>query len=307
MMTRTRSLLSVALMALALLPAASGCTTVEPGEVGVETQWGTIQGGVRSPGWYTTVLSSVTRMSTRTETYTMAGPGTEGHGDGSVNVLAHDQLPVTLEVSVMFHLKGERAIDVFRVYGPRYADGLIHPLVRTAVRDAASEFSAVDLIDKRAQLQARMTRLIHDSLAAALRSRSVADDAVVVESILLRNIDLPQAIDDAIANVQRQRLATQAATQATETAQAQATTALATANGEAAALEARTAADARMLTVRTEAQARANRVLTDSITPQLIAWERANSLRAVLGHQGTRTVVLGGGGGTSPGLMLPSQ
>lgn len=289
----------------------SACTTIEPAAVGVEVLFGKVQPGVRSPDWYSTMLSDVHHLSTRTQTYTMAGtaaaspsgtPATEAQTDGSVKVLARDQLPVDLDVSVMFHLNGARAIEVFRSFGADYDGQIVHPLVRTAVRDAASEFSAVDLIDQRAALQARMTTLVRDRLATTLRGRSVNADAVSIDAILLRNIDLPQSIDEAIANVQRQRQATAASTQANLTAQQEAARALTIANGEAAALIARTEADARMLRIRSEAQASANRTLSSSLTPEFLTYERIQATRAVLGSNGTRTVFLPGS--TAPGMLM---
>lgn len=301
---------------LLILSTLAACTTtVGPGEVGVETRFGQVQAGVRQPDWYMTVLSDVVTLSTRTQTYTMAGAGTapannvtpvgsEARTDGSVKVLARDQLPVDLDVSVMFHLNGARAIEVFRSFGADYDGQIVHPLVRTAVRDAASEFAAVDLIDQRAALQARMTALVRERLSTTLRGRNVNDDAVVVDNILLRNIDLPPSIDEAIANVQRQRQATAASTQANLTAQQEAARALTVANGEAAALIARTEADARMLRIRSEAQATANRTLSASLTPSFLAYERIQATRAVLASNGTRTVFLPGA--TAPAMLMGS-
>ena len=285
----------------------AACTTVDPGQVGVETRFGAIQGGVLPPGIYGSTISDITVLSTRTQTYTMAGAGTEARTDGAVNVLARDQLPVVLDVSVMFHLNGARAIDVFRSFGANYDEQIVHPLVRTAVRDAASEFSAVDLIDQRAALQGRMTALVRQTLAATLRGRSVNADAVVVDNILIRNIDLPQSIDEAIANVQRQRQATAASQQANLTAQQEAARALTIANGDAAALIARTEADARMLRIRSESQAAANRTLAASLTPEFLAYSRIEATRAVLASNGTRTVFLPGGALTPNMLMAAPQ
>lgn len=297
------------LLIIALFSLLPACTTIEPGEVGVEVLFGKVQPGVRSPDWYMTVLSDVHRLSTRTQTYTMAGAATtagatpaEAQADGSVKVLARDQLPVDLDVSVMFHLDGSRAIEVFRNFGADYDGQIVHPLVRTAVRDAASEFSAVDLIDQRAALQARMTTLVRERLTTTLRGRNVNADAVSIDAILLRNVDLPQSIDEAIANVQRQRQATAASTQANLTAQQEAARALTIANGEAAALIARTEADARMLRIRSEAQAAANRTLSSSLTPEFLTYERIQATRAVLGSNGTRTVFLPGS--AAPGMLM---
>lgn len=290
---------------VALLCLVGCTTTINPGEVGVEVRWGAVKPGVRQPDIYLTVISDVERMSVRTQTYTMAGAGAEAQVNGSVNVLARDQLPVALDVSVMFHLNGERAIDVYRTFGANYDDQIVHPLVRTAVRDAASEFTAIDLVDKRSELQARMSTLVRVQLAATLQGRRVNPDAVQIDNILIRNIDLPQALDEAILSVQRQRQATAASVQANLTAQQEAARALTAANGDAAALIARTTADATMLRIRSESQAAANRALAQSLTPEFLAYARIQATQAVLQSNGTRTVFLPGG--TAPGMFLNVQ
>jgi regulator of protease activity HflC (stomatin/prohibitin superfamily) len=151
-----------------------------------------------------------------------------------------------------------------------------------------------------------MTDLVRERLATTLRGRSVNPDAVAIDNILLRNIDLPPSIDEAIANVQRQRQATAASTQANLTAQQEAARALTVANGDAAALIARTEADARMLRIRSEAQAAANRTLSASLTPEFLAYERIQATRAVLQSNGTRTVFLPGA--TAPAMLMnPAQ
>ena len=172
----------------------------------------------------------------------------------------------------------------------------------TAVRDAASEFNAVDLIDRRGELQQRMAILVRGALLSTLQGRGVPPGAVVVDNILIRNIDLPNSIDEAIANVQRQRQVTAASTQANLTAQQEAARALTVANGEAAALIARTRADAEMLTIRTTAQANANRALSASLTPEFLQYERIQATKAVLASNQTRTVFLNGG--MSPNMLM---
>lgn len=295
--------------------ATAGTTIVNPGQVGVRVTLGTISPQVQPPGFYTTVFSSMRLLSTQIQTYTMAGPGQEGAASGSVNVLAKDQLPVLLDVSVMFHLNGHRAVEVVQKFGEGYADSIVHPLVRTAVRNAASEYITTDLIDKRAEMQARMNTLVRAQLAALLQGSRVNTDAVVVDEILVRNIDLPATIDEAIANVQRERQATVRATQANLTARQEAARVLTVAQGDSAQQIARAEADARMLAIHTRAeadavttransQAAANRTLAASLTPALLAYQRIDVTRAVLSSSGTRTVFLPG---ASPPSMLLSQ
>lgn len=291
----------IALMAMALF--SEGCDTVEPGNVGVVVRFGSVDNTPQGPGMYPNLFSTFHMMSTRTQTYTMAGPGGEARVDGSVNVLARDQLPVQLDVSVMYHLDGQSAVQVYKAFGEAYDESIVHPLVRTAVRDAASTFTAVDLIDKRAELQALMTQMVRQTLASTLQGRSVNSHAVTVDNLLVRNIDLPQALDEAIANVQRQHQLTMASTEANRTAQQEAARALTIAQGEAAALVARTNADAEMLRIRSTSQAAANRALSASLTPEFLRYEQIQATRAVLSSNGTRTVFLPAG--MSPNMLMP--
>ena len=282
-----------------------GCfrTTVNPGEVGVEVRFGKTL-GAREPGMYATILSNITPLSTRTQTYTMAGAGQEAAVNGSVQVLSKDQLPVVLDVSVMFHLNERRAIDVFRNFGANYDDQIVHPLVRTDVRDAASEFAALDLIDKRAELQARMNVLVREKLAETLAGRGVNRDAIIIDGILIRNINLPESLDASIAAVQQQRMAAATSTQANITAQQEAARALTIANGAAAANTAQATAQANILRIQSESQAAANLVLSRSLTPEFLAYERIQATRAVLASSGTRTVFLPSG--MTPNMLMNS-
>lgn len=286
---------------LALL--AMGCTTVNPGEVGVAVRFGQIQGGVQGPGLYVTALTEMAVMDTRTQTYTMAGQGDSGNPDGSVVVNSREGLPVTLEVSVMFHLTGNDAVDVYRALGTGYADSIVHPIVRSATRDAAAEFIAMDMIDRRVELQARMETLVRTKLSQTLEGRRVRSGAIVVDNLLIRNLDLPQSIDDAIANVQRQRQATAAAQQAVLTSQQEAARNLTIAQGDAAQLLARTRADAEMTAIRANAEVNANRAIAASITPELLAYRRIEMTRAVLGSSNTHTVFLPAGQ-LAPNLLM---
>lgn len=299
----------ISVITIIAILCGAGSTTVNPGEVGVLVRFGEVKGGVRDPGLYMTVLSSVTRMSTRTQTYTMAAGtgGGEAALNGPVTVLSRDQLPVSMDVNVMFHLNGRRAIEVFRNFGPDYDDRIIHPQVRTNVRDAASEFAALDLIDRRGALQDRMNTLVREKLVETLTSRGVNRDAIIIDAILIRNIDLPRSLDDSIAAVQQQRMAAQTATQANVTATQEAARLLTETNGRTAAQVAIASAQARITQINADALASANRTIANSLTPAYLAYARIQAMQAVLQSNGTRTVFmpgLGTGTGGGTGLML---
>lgn len=292
-----------AILFCALL-AAGGCTeTVQPGEVGVAVYWGETQSWVYPEGFhFTSVWMNVVHMSTRTQAYEMGLSGTPGASDGSestvergeaISVLTQDQLAVELSATVQFHLDASTAPMIYRMYGESYADTIVHPLVRTAIRDAASSFSAIDLVDQRPRLQTMMEANVQQRLEDALAGRNIPIRAVVIENILLQNIDLPESLDASIAAVQQQRQQTVQRQQALLTAQAEADRLRTEADGEAAATR-----------IRADAQADANRALSASLTPAVLEQHRIEATLAILHDSGTRTVMVPSSGLT---LMLPSD
>lgn len=283
-----------ALFLVMMLPGC-GCETVQPGTVGVAVDWGELQPWTYSEGFHVTgPFMTIHPMSTRTETYTMAGAGQEAEVTGSVSVVTRDQLTISLDVSVQYHLNGAYASDVYRFFGENYADSIVHSLVRTSVRDAASEFEAIALIDDRALLQSRMEILVRSTLASTLRGRDVSEFAIVIDNILLRNIDLPQSLEESIANVQRQHQETQQRIEALATARAE---------SDRLAVEATGQATARL--TRAHAEADSNRIIAESLTPQVLRARQIELMASVLANEHTRTLMLPTG--ATPLFNLPTE
>lgn len=327
-----RYLALLSFLSLAFLSVGcTGCTeTVNPGEVGVAVSWGQTQSWVYPEGfhWTDPFGMNVVHMSTRTQAYEMGSSGTpqaqEGQAESAVErgepveVLAQDQLAVTLSCTVQFHLSASDAPAIYRSYGEAYADTIIHPIVRTAVRDAASEFRAMQLIDQRPQLQTRMESLVLERLHAALTSRQIPEDAVIVDNILLQSIDLPETIVTAIAAVQEQQQQTSRRQQELLTAQAEAERAQAEARGVAEQARIRAQGDADALRIRSQADADAARLMTAALSPAVLEGRRIDAFRAVLQSSQTRTVFVptsmssvrlvmptDGGGGSAPAPSSP--
>lgn len=268
---------------------------VDAGNIGVPVTFGHVENYRLDEGIHiVNPFTSFHELSIRTQTYTMAGAGEEGKIDGSVNVLSKDQLAVTMDVSVMFHLNGLHSNNVYRFFGEEYANGIVHPLVRTAVRDAAAEFRAIQLIDERSALQARMEKLIANSLSSTLRSRKINQNAVMIDNILVRNIDLPNSLEESIANVQRQTQQTAQRQQALQTARAEA---------ERQKMEAEGNASARLIRARAEAES--NRIVTQSLTPEILHLRQIEAVNQILQNPGTRLVIVPSGTGTN--LLLPGN
>lgn len=286
-----RPLLVVVLFGL--MSALGGCgETVEPGETGVVSDWGQVQPWTYAEGFHwVSPFYDVVHMTLRTQTYDMGGvaPADMDFGpEPSVNVLTEDQLAVRMDVSVQFHLDRGSAPEVFRLFGADYAGRLVHPIVRSAIRDAASTFSAMELVDDRARLQIEMEARVEELLHATVIARGLPEGAIVLDNILLRNIDLPDTLEESIANVQRQRQETERALQALETARAEAERAVVVAE-----------AASRVRAIDAEAEASANRMVAASLTPEVIELRRIEATRDLLTNEHTRLVMV-----PSTGLML---
>lgn len=245
-------------------------------------------------------------MSTRTMVYEMGVSGTPAGGDGApetivergdaVAVRSQDQLEIDVSATVQFHLNGASAPEIYRLYGLGYADTIVHPNVRTSIRDAASGFRAVDLVDQREEFQNRLEALVLEQLHSALAARGVATDAIVIEGILVQNIDLPDALDESINNVVVERQNTLQRQQALLTARAEADRVRAEADGAAAAMLVRTRADAEATLVRAHADAEANEIRAASLTPAVLHAREIELGAALLSSSGTRTIMLPGAG-----------
>jgi prohibitin 1 len=167
-----------ALIAIILLWAS--VAYVPAGHVGVLTIFGRVTGEVLSEGTHLVNPFKVNNtLSVRTQEIkeTAAVPSNEG-------------LIMTMDTSLLFRLDPSKAPDVYRTVGPRYADVVVEPNLRSAIREVTASNSANALYSGERE---KVARTIQQQLADNLRSRGV-----VIESILLRDIQLPPALKASI-------------------------------------------------------------------------------------------------------------
>lgn len=152
---------------------------VPPGHVGVLVLLGKVYGSVPEGVHLVNPLASMELMSVRTkEVFEHAeAPSKEG-------------LNVALEVSCLYHLKSAEAANVFRQVGPNYEEVVVKPQFRSAIRGITVSHEAKDLYTSSRELIANE---IFQDLEGNLGKRGV-----VVETILLRKVDLPKLVVEAI-------------------------------------------------------------------------------------------------------------
>jgi regulator of protease activity HflC (stomatin/prohibitin superfamily) len=162
---------------------------IDPGKIGVQVLFGKVQDNVLESGLHIiNPLVEVTTFSIQTENYTMSGKSGEGQveGDDAIRVLSSDGLEVTLDLSVLYRVNPIKAPFILQNIGVNYEDKIVRPVTRTAIRDNAVNYQAVDLYStKREEFQFKINKTITDNFAK---------NGLEVQQVLIRNISLPATV-----------------------------------------------------------------------------------------------------------------
>ncbi len=107
-----------------------------------------------------------------------------------MSVPSKEGLTIELEISALFHLDSEKAVEVYKTVGPQYVDILFVPQFRAAARGVTggSEAKALYTSEREA-----LAKVIQEHLQVLVQNRGL-----IAESILLRRVALPRTVSDAI-------------------------------------------------------------------------------------------------------------
>ncbi len=166
---------------------------VDAGETGVYSLFGKVKDEELSSGFHLVIpLAKVTKMSIRTEEYTMSATKGEGKkiGADAITALTKEGLSVDLDMTVLYHLNEGDASDVYKEVGLGYEGKIIRPEIRSAIREIIAQYEAKDIYSEKREEAAQM---INDKLKKNLGPRGI-----VLEQVLLRNVKLPANLANAI-------------------------------------------------------------------------------------------------------------
>jgi prohibitin 1 len=138
-------------------------------------------------------LTDVYKMSVQTKDYTMSSVKTEGNrnGDDAVATLSLDQLILRFDVTVWYHLDPSQANNVYSTIGLNYEEVIVRPAIRTALVNAATKFTASDVMSLQRDAY---TKMVTDLLLQELNGKGV-----ILDKVLIRNVEPPSMVSDAIA------------------------------------------------------------------------------------------------------------
>ena len=266
----------VAWFAGCILLVASMAKIVDPGQAGVVVLFGKVKEDVLPSGLhFINPFSEVLPMEVRTRNYTMSGIADEGQkkGDDAIPVISSDGLTVKLDATIFYHLMQDRVPRIYREIGLDVEGIIIRGQIRTSMRDAAAGLTATELYTSHRQ---GFVDTVSRTLKTAFEERGI-----VLEQVLLRNVLLPEqitkAINDKIAadqEAQKMIFVLQKESQ-----------------------------EAERKRIEAEGQAKAQQIVSASLTPQILEYQRIQALRYV-GEKGN--LIITGSGGT-PLIQVPSK
>jgi regulator of protease activity HflC (stomatin/prohibitin superfamily) len=173
-------------------------------------------------------------------------------------------LNVVLEVSCLYHLKASEAATVYQQIGPNYEAVVVNPQFRAAIRGITVNHEAKDLYTSSREL---ISNEIFKDLESNLGKRGI-----IVETILLRKVDLPKLVVEAInaklaADQQAQQMRFVLDKERQE--------------AERKRIEAQGIQDFQ-------------RIISQGLTDQLLRWKGIETTRALAESQNSKTIIIGG-------------
>ena len=241
----------------------SAVTRVESGHVGVITLFGRVTGEVLPEGMHViNPLKTNNEMSIQTQSI-----------KESASVPSSEGLVMNLDTSLIYHLDPQKASDVYQKIGADYENRLIEPNLRAAIREATASHSANALYTGEREMVAKQ---INDQLAALLGPRGF-----IVESVLLRDIQLPASLKSSIEAKQQ-------------------------AEQEALAMNFRLQKETQEAQrKRIEAQGIRDfqQIVAQGISPQLLEWKGIEATETLAKSPNSKVVVIGSGKNGLPIIM----
>jgi regulator of protease activity HflC (stomatin/prohibitin superfamily) len=164
-----------------IFTTAISCAIVRPGEVGVRQSLGRLRGKPVSPG--VALINPFTTILVKIPTRTV-------NKEIKLNLPSKEGLNVSAEISILYHVKEEKAIDIVNEVGRYFERVLILSTFRSASADVCARFFAKDMHSgKRAVIE----KEIKDQMSTLLENRGF-----IIEAVLLKSITLPSGLYAAI-------------------------------------------------------------------------------------------------------------
>ncbi len=172
-----------ALIFIPIIAMLSGCTIVEPGQVGVKVSMGKLDANLLSPGMqmYVPGIDIIRSYSTKQETVS-----------GTAMPLTSDQQPISLQYKVLYSIPRGQVLTLYEKYqGDPYSQ-LVDPQIQEAFRQVVAQYKADQATKNVNVIKNQVLAMVHENVKGLVN----------VVDIPVTHIDLPEVLQTAIAQKQ---------------------------------------------------------------------------------------------------------
>jgi regulator of protease activity HflC (stomatin/prohibitin superfamily) len=263
-------------------------TIINSGEVGIKVRTGKFDETPLKAGlhFYIPILERIIPVNTRVRLITYSDTHNSAIGDNysstlskggfegglrknpAIQVLDQRGLTVSIDIAVQYSLRAETAPKTIETWGSSWEEKIINSKVREVVRDVVGKYPAEKLPEMRNEIASAIQTKVREKVNA------LDGKPVILSSVELRNIVLPPKIKAKIEQVQAAKQDVTIAEQQKEKAKQQAQTKAEIARGEAERNRIEAQGQADKIRIEAEEQAKANRLISDSLTPELLKLEQ---------------------------------
>ncbi len=230
---------------------ALGFTQISPGHVGVVTSFGEVHDEELSPGltYVLPVLNQVDEIDTR-----VRGLRVEGYTAAS-----KEQQDLFMNMTLNYHIIPDRASDIVQQIGTDFESKIVMPRFLDIPKSITDDYATTVVLNSRDEIRERAVEALSEALL---------EYGFVVDTINIENFAYSPEYNAEIEAKQRAEQQVQTERQILAQREIQA---------EQAVVQARGEANARIESAKGEAEA--NRLLTESLTEELIRWSAIQKLQ----------------------------
>jgi prohibitin 1 len=249
--------------------ALSGCatTSVGPGQIGVlwSAEGGTQPQTFAEGAHYVAASDQMSIYDLRTTSH-----------DEALAVIASNGLGIKLDASLLYHVDPKEVVALQKEIGPDYYVRVLEPVLRSEARRVIGQYTPEEIYSTKRDL---IERQIFDGL-----NKKIAGRHIVLEAVLIRDVELPDAIERAIDQKLQAEQDVLKMKYVLEVAKSKA---------DEQRVEAQGIADY-------------NHTVASSLTPEILEFQRTQELGQLASSANAKTVVMGPGTNASVTLAAPT-
>lgn len=251
--------IGIALLAITF----TSCVTIRQGSVGVKRTVGKISPKTLEPGakLFNPFASRIIVVPIRTENIEV-----------SLELPSKEGLNVRADISILYHVEKAKATNIIDEIGMEYESTIIMPVFRASAADVTAKYMAKDIhTGNRFEIETAIKEQM---------MKIIGDRGFVIESVLMKSIQLPKGLYQAI----EEKL------QAEQEAQRM----------EFVLQKERQEASRR--TIEAEGIRDANKIISEGLTPQIIQYKTIEAYRELSKSPNAKLII---GNGNQPMLLEP--